>query len=264
MNQTEFQAALKGLPLGRVAFFETIGSTNDEMATWAAEGAPDCSLAAANEQTAGRGRSGRGWFTPPGAGLAFSVLLRPEGLPDAAATLAAGLGALAVAEALEEIGGLKAQIKWPNDVLLNGKKVSGVLAEANWEGEVLRSLILGIGVNVTPGSVPPPEFLSLPATCVEAAAGRPVAPAALLRAILAGLLAWRPRLGTPEFIAAWEARLAYRDQPVRVISGAEELHGTLLGLATDGRLRLLGETGETRLAVAGEIRLRPEVDTPAK
>ncbi len=259
-----FSAALDGLPLGRWQYFPTVGSTNDVVATWAADGAPDLSLAVADEQIAGRGRSGRTWFTPPGSALAFSLLLRPEGLPQADPARVAGLGALAVAEALEALYGLQPEIKWPNDVLLNGRKVCGVLAEAEWLGGELAWIVLGIGINLTSGAVPPLDLLALPATCVASEARQPAPAPHTLRAILERILYWKSQLNQPEFIAAWEARLAYRGQTVRVASGLEELHGTLAGLAEDGRLRLVGPTGEQRLAAAGEIRLRPEVDSRAK
>lgn len=259
MDYKAFEAALDGLPLGRVSLLDTIGSTNDLAAEWAAGGAADFSLILADEQTSGRGRAGRHWLTPRGSGLAFSLVLDPAALPQAEAGLVTGLGAVAVAEALEAVYGLASEIKWPNDVLVGGRKLCGVLAEAHWEGAALDAIILGIGINIAPGSVPPAEVLALPATCVEAETGQPCHRPDLLRAVLEALLRWRPALGQAVFVAAWEERLAYRGQQVALVSGAEEVHGRLLGLAADGQLRIEDGSGTERLIPAGEIRLRPKL-----
>ncbi|MBI3158559.1 MAG: biotin--[acetyl-CoA-carboxylase] ligase [Chloroflexi bacterium] len=264
MDEKRLLAALSGLPVGRVAYFASIGSTNDLAAEWAAAGAPDLSVVLADEQTAGRGRAGRRWFTPKGSALAFSLTLRPENLPNCDPTLVAGLGALAAAEALQDLYGLATQIKWPNDVLLGGRKACGVLAEAHWLGSQLQALVLGIGINLARSSVPPEEFLSLPATCVEAETGYVVEPAALARAVVQSLLAWRPKLSEQEFIAAWEERLAYRGERVTLSAGPETLTGCLLGMEPDGRLRLEIASGKIRRVEAGEIRLRREVDSAGK
>ena len=174
MNHAEFARAIDGLPLARAEFFETIGSTNDVVAAWAAEGAVGPCLAAADEQTQGRGREGRRWHTPAGSALALSLLLpAPQGFEASQLGRVSGLGALAVCETLEAMG-VAAEIKWPNDVLAGGRKLCGVLPEAHWTGSRLQALILGIGINVAAQSVPADSELSFPATSVEAAAGPPL------------------------------------------------------------------------------------------
>ena len=155
MNQSLLETRLADLPLGGIRYFERIGSTNDEAAAWLKQGCPDLALVVADAQSAGRGRAGRKWFTPPGAGLAFSLVLRAG---DATRQLLAqgntarlnGLGALAVCQALQEQHSLPAQIKWPNDVIVNGRKLAGVLAEAHWLGSELSAVVLGIGINLAP------------------------------------------------------------------------------------------------------------------
>ncbi len=248
-------AALAGLPLGAVHVFMQIGSTNDEAARLAEAGAPDLTLVTADEQTAGRGRAGRRWFTPPGSALAVSLVLRPS-RPVPLGHYAA-LGALAVCRALGAFPRVEARIKWPNDVLLHQVKVAGVLPEAHWEGDTLRAVVLGIGVNVTPKAVPPPEVLDFPATCVAQAVGRAVSRLALLREIVEGLLYWRARLGTADFLRAWEDRLAYRGAEVWVtpVDGAP-WRGVLLGLDAEGRLRVRDERGRVR-ALHQVAHLRP-------
>lgn len=266
MQSAQFKAALATLPLTKSAYFESVGSTNDVVADWAANGLQPPALAAADEQTQGRGRHGRNWFTPPGSALAFSLLLAdPQNLDSRQLALVSGLGGLAVCLALEELYGLAPQIKWPNDVLLGGKKTCGVLAEAHWQGKRLAALILGIGINVAPPSVPPEGKISFPATCVDAAFGQPIERPDLLVAIAKQVLAWLPKLNTSDFLQSWEARLAYKNQIVRM-EGPEDTvtEGVLLGLAANGNLRLQLEDSQEQVFQAGEIHLRPIIDSAAK
>ncbi len=230
MEQDEISAALADLPLGGLRFFSTIGSTNDEALAWAAGGARDLSLVVAEEQTAGRGRSGRKWHTPPGSALALSLILRPTVVECTLPARIAGLAALAMVESCRGLG-LVAQIKWPNDILLHGRKAAGILVESAWAGNQLDASVLGIGVNVAAGAVPPADQVFFPATSLETELKKPVDRLTLLREILAALLSWRAQIGTPEFIQAWEAALAYRGERVSVGKDDEQrLSGTLLGL----------------------------------
>ncbi len=258
MNEEQIRRALTRLPLGELRFFERTGSTNDIALAWAAGGAPDLSLVCAEEQTSGRGRGARQWFTPPGAALAFSLLLRPHEREIPSLSRFSGLGALAVCEALEGRG-LSPQIKWPNDVLLNGRKVCGILAEAVWLGERLDCVVLGIGLNVTPASVPPAECLSFPATSVETESGKRVNRPCLLADILRSLIGWRDRMAEHAFLQAWEERLAFRGQEVQILGGETPLSGTVEGLEADGGLRLRLANGEVRQVSVGEVHLRPLV-----
>lgn len=258
MKQIEFEQAIVDLPLTRQEYFPTIGSTNDAVANWAREGTQGLALAAADEQTRGRGRAGRRWVTPTGSALAFSLLLERASAPEPATLArAAGLGAVAVCEALEANYSLRAQIKWPNDVLLNGKKVCGVLPEAHWTGEHLQALILGIGINVAAKSVPPAEGLSFPATSIEESLGHQVPSGELLRAILFRLIEWKDRLSEPGFIEAWDAWLAYKGQSVIFAADSHSIEAELLGLAEDGGLKLKLPSGEVRAFQMGEIQIRP-------
>src|SRR5512147_2557842 len=129
MDEKTLRASLRDMHLGELRFFPTLSSTNDEALAWAAQGAPDLSVVVADEQTAGRGREGRKWFTPPGAALAFSLLMRPVQQETPYFPRVVGLAALSVLEALRAYG-LQTQVKWPNDVLLEGRKVAGILVEA--------------------------------------------------------------------------------------------------------------------------------------
>ena len=257
MLESEFSEAIQGLPFSQVDYFSSVGSTNDVIAAWAKEGIRGLCLAYGDEQTKGRGRDGRSWFTPPGSALAFSLLM--DTVPSFETNLLglfSGLGALAVCEAIEALYRLKPVIKWPNDVLLEGKKVCGVLAEIQWSGEELQAIILGIGINVAVGSVPATEHLALPASCIEEMLGKKVDPGKLLRAILENLIAWKSRMNEAEFVESWEERLAYKGERIR-LEGGNIVEGRILGLARNGRLRLQLQSGEEKQLILGEIQIRP-------
>jgi len=239
-------------------YFPSIGSTMDEARAWAEAGAPDGAVVAADEQTSGRGRLQRHWVTRPGSALAFSLVLRPspEELPHLA--LLSPLGGLAVCTALEDTLGLAPQIKWPNDVLLARRKTCGILAETFWQDSALGAVILGIGINIAPGSVPPPQEVLFPATCLEDFTHQPVDRSALLAAILDQLEAWRAQLGSPAFLDAWQSRLAFRGEPVEIQFPANPaLVGRLQGVDADGNLRIELKSGEMVSMAAGDVRLRP-------
>jgi BirA family biotin operon repressor/biotin-[acetyl-CoA-carboxylase] ligase len=257
MDENTFRKLLSDLPLKSPRYFEQVGSSNDTALAWAADRAPDLSLVYAEEQTSGRGRMGRTWFTPPGAALAFSLVLRPKGIERKNISLFSGLGALALVTALRKYG-VTAQVKWPNDVLINRRKVAGILVETAWVGTEAESVVLGMGVNVAPESLPPPEALNFPATCILSEAPMPVERFDLLHTLLAELISWRPKLASDAFLRAWDQALAFRGETVQVWTGeAEPLVGQVAGLETDGSLRLSLGGGETRGVRFGEVHLRP-------
>jgi BirA family biotin operon repressor/biotin-[acetyl-CoA-carboxylase] ligase len=257
MDEKTLRTALAGLPLAGLRFFDSTGSTNDEALAWAAQGAPDLALALADEQTSGRGRMDRKWFTPRGTALAMSLILRPTPDERAHPTRTTGLLAVSLTESLRKRG-LAPLIKWPNDVLLNGRKVAGILVESTWTGDHLDALILGMGVNVLEGAVPPAEALLFPATSIEHELGQAVERPALLRDILSALLEWRPRLGTGALVKAWDENLAFRGQQVRVeAGGGQVVTGEVLGLESDGGLSLRSEHGKCVTVQFGEVHLRP-------
>jgi BirA family biotin operon repressor/biotin-[acetyl-CoA-carboxylase] ligase len=262
-NQEKLTAALADLPLGGIHYFPRVDSTNAAAAALSDRGAADLTVVAAEEQTAGRGRQGRAWITRPGAALAVSVLLRP---PSAAVGLQrlhtpgrySGLGALAAVETVRDLYRFPAQVKWPNDILMDRLKVGGVLVEASWEGEKLSQVILGIGLNVREGALPDGAALRYPAGTIAETVGREINRLDLLRGLLEHLLLWRSRLASGAFQHAWERALAFRGQQVILIGeNQSEVEGILIGLAADGSLKL--QTGPRQIEEfpVGEIRLRP-------
>ncbi len=258
MPESDLDQALRHLGLPEVRFYSKTGSTNQDALDWAAQGAPDLALVVADHQTLGRGRLGRQWFTPAGSALAFSLILRPDVPQPALLPLYSPLGALGVGLALERVYGLQPQIKWPNDVLLNNRKVCGILAEALWQGDALQAVVLGIGINVAPSSVPPADQILFPATCVEEAVGKPIHRWHLLAEALKSILQWRTQLTSSDFLQAWQERLAYRDQMVRLENpGGEIFEGRLLGLNSYGHLRLQMNDGNEQAFSIGDLKLRP-------
>jgi BirA family biotin operon repressor/biotin-[acetyl-CoA-carboxylase] ligase len=256
MNQIELKKSLSRLSLGDVGYFDTIGSTNDEALAWAAADAPDLSVVIADEQTAGRGRLDRKWFTPKGAALAFSIVLRPTDEERSHLTRVVGLAALAVVETLQ-MRGCEALIKWPNDVLIRGRKVCGILIESVWSGEDVDCVVVGIGVNVSKEAVPPAEALLFPATSLEAELGQAPDRVELLHDILAAFIELRPLMTSDEFLGQWESRLALREKTVQVESeNAPAVSGQISGLGSDGSLRIRNAHGESVTVRFGDVRLR--------
>lgn len=257
MNETQLEKFLSSIPHGALCFYDTVGSTNDEALAWASQDASDFSLVIADEQTNGRGRMDRIWFTPPQSALAMSLILRPSSSERANPARTTGLLALSLTDSLRKLG-LNPQIKWPNDVLLNDRKVAGILVETTWLGEEPDAMILGMGVNVLNASIPPADQLLFPATSIETELGHPVERIELLRDILVNVIGWRPKLGTDAFLNAWEESLAFRGRQVHVGGGGENtVVGELIGLNPDGSLRLRDEHGKSVIVQFGEVHLRP-------
>ncbi len=270
MDLQKLNMTLADLPFPAIRYFEQIDSTSDEAIRWVQAGAPDLALVVANEQTHGRGRAGRPWYTPPDATLAFSLVLRIPAQDSAPQPFPlyrlSGLGALAVCAAFQKNYGVPSQIKWPNDVLIAQRKVAGILVELEWQGDNLSAIILGIGINITRQAIPSSSSLQFPATFLEAYLAIPVIRLELLRTVLVEITTWRARLFSDEFLQAWEDRLAWRGDWVQVLRTTNQndpnqttlvVEGQVLGLEADGSLRLRDTTGQLHLVRSGEIRLRP-------
>jgi BirA family biotin operon repressor/biotin-[acetyl-CoA-carboxylase] ligase len=256
----ELARALGRLPLGGVRYFDSVASTQPLAAAWAEADGPHLGLVLADTQTAGRGRLDRHWFTPPDAALAFSLLLRrlPTDPAVGVARLTA-LGAVAACQALEALDPtLRAEVKWPNDVLLRGRKVAGILVELAWQGDAPQYAILGLGLNVARRAAPPDDQVRFPATSLEAELGARPDRWELLAAILGGIITHLPRLTAPAFLAEWEQRLAFRGEWVRVLpqEGAP-WEAQVLGLDTGGQLRVRTPQGELIHLDHGELQVGP-------
>jgi BirA family biotin operon repressor/biotin-[acetyl-CoA-carboxylase] ligase len=237
--------------------FDACPSTNAEAAAWAREGAPEGALVIAEHQTAGRGRLGRTWDDAPGQNLLFSLVLRPS-LPPHRLGLITLAGGVAVAEAVAEwTAPVAPRIKWPNDVLLGGRKCCGMLLESSLGADGF--VVLGIGLNVNQDVFPPP--LEERATSLRLETGRLIPRVALLTAVLARLEHWTARLAAGADAAlheAFVARMIGLGEPaaVRLAGGGPPVEGVIEGVGTDGALRF--RTGNTvRTLHAGDVTFQP-------
>jgi BirA family biotin operon repressor/biotin-[acetyl-CoA-carboxylase] ligase len=235
----------------RLTQFARIPSTSEEAKRLAREGAPEGAFITALEQTAGHGRQGRVWASPPG-NFYGSVVLRP----DCDLAQAAQLGfaaALAVGEACSGFLPKSAILayKWPNDVLLGGKKTAGILLESEADGAKPRFVVLGIGVNLAAY----PKDSEFPATSLEAVGAGKVAPGAFLEALAPALLVWYERWresGFGTLRRQWLDRAFGLGEKIRVRLPREETEGIFSGLDLDGAL-LLESNGKTRRIAAAEV-----------
>ena len=259
MEIQNWKDRLSALPLGDIHIYTEVSSTNEVAEELIQDGAKPFSLVLADSQIAGKGREGREWITLPGQALAFSWILYPEKgrvQPEILGRIS-GLGALAVAETIQEKLGLDAEIKWPNDVLVEGKKVAGILVEAHWQGCQLLDVILGIGINIGLDSIPPTANFDFPGSTLERIYGKEIDRLEFLYAVLESLLKWYRRLAEISLINAWNDRLAFKNEFVSLSSPKGFLaEGKLLGVDEDGSLILEISGGEKRKFHSGEIQLR--------
>lgn len=239
-----------------VRYYPDLVSTNDTAARLAASGAPDGSVVIAGHQTAGRGRRGRDWYSPKGAGLYLSIILRGRQSP--VVTLLAGV---AVAEAIRETTGVAVDVKWPNDLVAaprsanNWRKLAGILTET-FPPDAGQGAVVGIGVNVGETRFPP--HLAGTAAALDECVGAPVDRDRLCVALLARMTQWRRRVaanGDAEVIVRWRelspscngAQVAWRD-------GAGTVRrGVTAGIDADGALRVEVDGGTERI-VGGDLR----------
>ena len=253
-----FTNSLIGTKVSSWRYFDSIESTNSEALDWAESGAPDFSLVLADEQTKGRGRFDRHWITQPGASLAFSIILRPTEREKEVLSLFSPLCAIAVQNAVEGLLNLPTSIKWPNDILVMGRKFCGILVEAVWRKTSLQGMVLGIGINVNHCSVPPLTAQSFPATSLENAFGRALDRYALLNAVLLALDVWRGKIGSHEFMQRWQDSLAYKGQWVKLENSEKAvIIGKIEGIDESGQLVLSDGNGVRTSVMVGEVHLRP-------
>ena len=243
----------------RILIYESLPSTNTEAARLAVEGADEGLAIVADEQTAGRGRMKRSWASPKGAGLYFSLLLRPKISQDRWPLLTF-VAALAVTDALRRGFRVETDIKWPNDILAGERKLCGILAEVV-ETKTGRAVIVGIGINLTSSAIPP-NLLNVATSVADACNCRPDRDV-LLQLLLEGIERWYSVLdradGPDAILAAWTRQSSYASNKRVKISDAERtITGITKGLDIHGGLILEVDTGEQMTIMAGDVvSLRP-------
>ncbi len=240
----------------RVIYYERVASTNDIAKQRADAGEPEGTVVLADEQTAGRGRLGRAWIAPPDSSILMSMIFRPHLAPHqiARVTMAVALGAC---DGIRVATGLDARIKWPNDILLRGKKCGGILAESEMQGDEVEFLIVGLGLNVNFGAALI-AGISSDATTIADELGKPMARAPLAQAILRAIEQYYLRLRAGENLRdEFAARLATLKRRVRAEApwGPEE--GVAEDVDDDGALLVRRADGSPVRLIAGDVTLSP-------
>lgn len=241
----------------RLHVSESVTSTNDLLRKAAADGAPEFTVFAAKSQTAGKGRQGRQFYSPPQTGLYLSILLRPKCTPAQSLALTP-MAAVAAANAIERCSGQNVQIKWVNDLLLNGKKICGILAESQFsDADTLDYVIVGIGINLMPPTQGFPQELAQIAGAVYSADAN--AEAVFIdcaAALISALIEEYRRLPEQHYLAGYRSRLCMLGTEITVCENGVERPAT--ALAVDDALRLLVRyaDGTEQWRSTGEIRIR--------
>lgn len=257
-NKRELEQGLKTKTMGQsIYFYEETDTTNNRARELALEGAPEGTLVIAEKQTAGRGRRGKVWESPLGTGIWMSLVLRPQIMPAEASVLTLLCG-LATAEAIEAETGLSAGIKWPNDILINGKKAVGILTEMDCEMSQVHFVIPGIGINVNTASFPP-EIADI-ATSLYLECGKTVSRRRLLHKVLERLEEhYETFLRTGSFAAMLED---YRKHCITLgkevhVLGREPFFAEALDITPEGELLVRrADNGKEEVVFSGEVSIR--------
>jgi len=256
--EEEVASRLQTERMGRqIRYFSRIDSTNQYAKRIAEEGAPDGTLIIADEQTAGKGRSGRTWVTPPAEAIAFTLLLRPKLSPDRISMVTLVMG-LAVTNAVNSLYGVSAGIKWPNDVVIKGRKLCGILTEMSAEVRQVNYIVIGVGINANLTSFP--EEIREIATSLKLELGRDINRAELIARVMAEF----ERLYA-EFEAQGDLGAVMQEynelclnagSKVRVLDPNGEYTGTSRGINSMGELLVETEDGKMQEVYAGEVSVR--------
>lgn len=240
-----------------ICYFKELDSTNARAKQEADNGAAEGTLVVTDMQTAGRGRRGRSWNSPAGVNLYFTLILKPVYQPDKAAMVTLVM-ALAVAEGISLTCGMEAEIKWPNDVVVNGKKVCGILTEMNVEHGQIQYVAVGVGVNVGLQEFPPE--IADKAASLEAECGKPVSRTALAANILKAFEkyyeSFLQELSLSCIRDKYNRRLVNRDREVRVLDPQGEFQGIARGINEFGELLVERDDGSVTIVFAGEVSVR--------
>lgn len=240
-----------------VKFYDAVDSTNLRAMQEAESGAPEGALIVADMQTAGRGRRGRSWQSPAGTNVYFTLILRPDYMPDKASMVTLVM-ALAVAEGIEAVCGLQTQIKWPNDIVANGRKVCGILTEMRAERDSVQHIVVGAGVNVGL-QVFAPE-LAEKATSLQAECGVRVSRMSLIVHVMKAFEKYygifRDTLDLSGLREKYESLLVNRDREVRVLDPGGDFAGVSRGINNAGELLVELPDGKLVTVYAGEVSVR--------
>ena len=258
ITASELKTVLSTVWLGSQVncFYET-DSTNRQARKLAEEGAPHGTLVAADSQSAGKGRRGRVWASPRGVGVWMSFILRPELSPSKASmlTLVAGM---AVVAGIRQISGLSPQIKWPNDAVIDGKKICGILTEMSTEEDSIRYVVVGIGINVNATEFP--EEIRDKATSLKLELGRSVKRSDVICAVAESFEEYyeifEKTCDMSGLLSAYDEMLVNMEKTVCVLDPKGEYRGKALGIDEEGCLLVEKENGEVVHVLSGEVSVR--------
>lgn len=258
LSQAELESSIDSKWAGKhVLYFDEIDSTNTAIKRAAEKDAPHGTLAVADYQSMGKGRRGRSWTAPHGVGIWMSLLLRPK-LPPTCASMLTLVAALAVSEGISEACGLEAKIKWPNDIVVSGKKVCGILTEMSTELDCINYIVTGIGINVANREFP--EDIRDTATSLYLETGREVRRSQLIAAIMCAYEKYYDIFIEKNDMSAlmdtYNSRLANCNAKVRVLSPGNEYSGTALGINKMGELLVRTDDGNVHEVISGEVSVR--------
>lgn len=261
LTPLEIRAGFSTLIVGKeLCCFKEIDSTNDVAYELGLGGAKEGLAVVAEAQRRGRGRHGRRWESPPGVNIYTSVVLRPP-ISTTVLSQMTILVSLAAAQAIADTTGLAARVKWPNDVVVGGRKIGGVLLEANCQKEAVNFLVAGVGLNVNMGADRFPDSIAARATSVQVELKRPVSRAELLRSLYRKLDGWYRAYtmdGFPPVWEAWEELWDLKGRSVLVTAPRGQLTAFVLGLDETGRLLLRDQHDRlTRLDAGDGIMVGP-------
>lgn len=255
----EIKGSLETQVLGRhIHYFADIDSTNNEAKKLAAQGAAEGTIVVSEAQNTGRGRLARGWYSPAFKGIWLSVILRPP-FPPMEAPKCTLMAAVALTRAIRMTGQVPCGIKWPNDILWEGKKLVGILTEMSAEMDAINYVVMGMGVNVNIEQADFPEELQPIASSLLLASGRPVSRLELLCSILAELERLYQQVNQEGFapvLEEWRSLSVTLGQAVNVLAPNEQYSGTAVDIDEDGAL-LIDTGAGIRKVIAGDVSIRP-------
>lgn len=257
MNKTELESIHATEWAGcEIYYFDSIDSTNTKAKELAEEGHPSGTLVVADRQTAGKGRRGRSWESPTGIGIFMTLMLKPEINPNNASMLTL-VAAMATTRAIRRVTGVPAMIKWPNDIVMNGKKVCGILTEMSAQFDYINHIVIGIGINVHNEDFP--EEIAKTASSLYLESGQYIHRASLIEAFLEEFEdVYAEYLKTEDMEGLqkeYDAMLVNRGRQVRVLDPKEPFEGKAMGITKKGEL--IVDTWESRkLVSSGEVSVR--------
>lgn len=257
LNRTELESVNATEWIGKeIQYFESLDSTNTRAKKLAEEGFGHGTLIVADEQTDGRGRRGRSWEAPKGMSIYMSLILKPQIEPENASMLTL-VSAMAAADGIEKVTGLDCQIKWPNDIVIHGKKVCGILTEMSTQIDYINYIVIGIGINVQNETFP--EEIQEMATSLYLESGKKQNRAAIIEAVWEAFERYYAiYLETQDMhglVTEYNEKLANMQKQVRVLDPKEPFEGKAMGITPKGEL--IVDTWEARkLVSSGEVSVR--------